>query len=174
MKIINYISVCAMPIFILLIIIQGTIEKKNTFDVFIEGAKEGVKIVFDLFPTLLGLFLAIGLLKSSGIMDFFISILSPIAKKILIPEQILPLIFIRPISGSASTAIATNIMNVNGVDTLIGKIASVIMGSTETTLYTIAVYTSCVKIKKTNGILIAALLADIVSMIVAIVVCNIL
>ena len=174
MQIINHISVYAMPIFILIIIFQGVTEKKNVFDIFIDGAKEGIKIIIDLFPTLLGLFLAIGLLRSSGILDFFIKILSPIAKKIFIPEQVLPLIFIRPISGSASTAIATNIMNINGVDSFIGKIASVIMGSTETTLYTIAIYTSCIKIKKTNGIIAVALIADVISMIVAILVCNFL
>ena len=107
-------------------------------------------------------FLAIGLLRSSGILDFIIKIISPITNILKIPSQILPLAMLRPISGSASMAVATDIMKANGVDTLIGKIASTIMGSTETTLYTIAIYTGVVKIKKTRFILLAALIGDIV------------
>ena len=88
------------------------------------------------------------------------------------PKEIVPLVILRPISGSASMAIATNIIEQNGVDSKIGLIASVIMGATETTLYTIAVYTSSIKVKKTRYILIASLLADITGIISAIIICN--
>ena len=88
------------------------------------------------------------------------------------PKEIVPLAILRPISGSASMAIATNIIKQNGVDSKIGLIASVIMGATETTLYTIAVYTSSIKVKKTRYILIASLLADITGIISAIIICN--
>ena len=100
--------------------------------------------------------------------------MSPILEFFKIPKEIMPLAILRPISGSASLAISTDIMINYGVDSKIGQIASVIMGSTETTLYTIAVYTSCVKIKKTRGILIAALIGDIVGMIASIIICNIM
>ena len=86
----------------------------------------------------------------------------------------MPLAILRPISGSASMAVATDIMTNFGVDSKIGKIASTIMGSTETTLYTIAIYTSCINIKKTRGILIAALAGDIIGMIISTIICNIL
>lgn len=174
MKIINYLSLIAMPIIILIIIGYSFFEKNKVYDIFLEGAKDGVRIVFNLFPTLVGLFVAVGALRNSGILDLIINFLSPIIKVFNIPKEIMPLAILRPISGSASMAIATDIMNTYGVDTKIGKIASTIMGSTETTLYTIAIYTSCINVKKTRGILIAALIGDIVGMLISVIVCNIM
>jgi spore maturation protein B len=171
---VNYISSLAIPLTIILIVIYGVREKKKSFDIFIKGAKEGVEIVFKMFPTLLGIFLSIGLLRSSGIIDFIVKILTPFTNFIEFPSQVMPLALLRPISGSASMAVAVDIMNNYGVDTLIGMITSVIMGSTETTFYTIAIYTSCVGIKKTRGVLIAALAADIAGMIASVVICRIL
>lgn len=174
MKIINYFSLIAMPIIILLIIGFGFFEKNKVYDVFIEGAKEGVGIVYNLFPTLVGLFVAVSVLRNSGIIDLIINFISPIMELFKIPKEIMPLALLRPISGSAAMAIAIDIMNNYGVDSKIGMISSVIMGSTETTLYTIAVYTSCVKIKKTRGILLAALIGDVVGMLVSVLICNFL
>ena len=99
---------------------------------------------------------------------------NPILNILHFPSELMPLALLRPISGSSSIAVATDIMKNCGVDSIIGMMASTIMGSTETTLYTIAIYTSCVKVKKTRYILIAALCADIVGIITSIVVCNIL
>ena len=123
-------------------------------------------------PTLIGLFVAIGALRSSGILDLIINIINPLLSIVKFPTELMPLAMLRPISGSSSIAIATDIMKNYGTDTQLGMMASVIMGSTETTLYTIAVYTSCVKIKKTRYILLAALTADIVGIIVSIIVCQ--
>ena len=173
-NILNYFSNLAIPLTIMVIIIYGVKERKKTFDVFLVGAKEGVEIVIKMLPTLLGIFLAIGLLRSSGIIDFFVNLLIPITDFIKVPSQVLPLALLRPISGSASMAVAVDIMNNYGVDTLVGMITSVIMGSTETTFYTIAIYTSCVGIKKTRGILIPALAADIAGMVVSVLICRIL
>ncbi len=106
--------------------------------------------------------MAISALRCSGILDLISSVLSPLLDLFKFPSEILPLVLVRPISGSASTAIAMNIMENYGVDTIIGLITSTIMGSTETTLYTIAIYTSTVKIKKIRFVLISALIADIV------------
>lgn len=174
MEVLNYISLLAMPVMILIIIGYSFFEKNNVYDLFLDGAKEGVKIVFNLFPTLVGLFVAVGTLRASGILDLIVNSLSSIIDILKIPKEIMPLALLRPISGSASMAIATNIMSNYGVDTKIGQIASTIMGSTETTLYTIAVYTSCISIKKTRGILFAALMGDIVGMIVSIIICNVM
>lgn len=172
MKIINYISVSAIPVIILLIIMNGFFEKNKLFDNFIEGVIDGTKIIYNLFPTLLGLFLAVGMLRTSGLLDYLIKIICPIFIRLNIPPEIIPLAVLRPISGGTSLAIATNIIENYGVDTKIGIIASVIMGATETTLYTIAVYTSCINIKKNRGILLAALSADFISIIVSIIICN--
>ena len=140
MKIINYISIIAMPMVILIIICESLKEKKSVFDIFLKGAFDGIKINLKIFPTLIGLSLAL----------------------------------LRPISGSASMAIATDIIKNSGVDSFIGILASVIMGSTETTLYTIAVYTSSVKIKNTRGILIVALAADLTGIIVSFFICKLI
>lgn len=174
MEVINYLSLTIIPAIILIIVSYSFFEKNNVFDIFVEGAKEGIGIVLGIFPTLVGLFVAVGALRNSGILDLIINFFSPVIHFLKIPKEIMPLAILRPISGSAATAIATDIMNNYGVDSKIGKIASVIMGSTETTLYTIAVYTSCVKIKKTRGILVAALIGDIIGMTASIVICNFL
>ena len=174
MEIINYLSIIAMPIIILIIICYGFFEKTKVYDIFLDGAKEGIGIVYNIFPTLIGLFVAVGALRNSGVLELIINFISPVIKMLNIPSEIMPLALLRPVSGSAAMAVATDIMNNYGVDSYIGKISSVIMGSTETTLYTIAVYTSCVKIKKTRGILIAALIGDAVGMLVSVLVCSIL
>ena len=164
MNFINYISNIAVPATILIIIVYGLIEKQQVFDVFLDGAKEGLKIVVTIFPTLLGLFLSINVLRESGIIDAITNIAMPFLNLLKFPSEILPLALLRPISGSASMAVATDIMSKYGVDSLIGLMTSTIMGSTETTLYTIALYTSAVRIKKTRFVLYAALLADFVGM----------
>ena len=174
MKIINYVSSAIIPIIIVLIIIYGLLEKNKVFDTFVEGAKEGIEIVFNIFPTLIGVFLAVGALRSSGILDAIVSFISPIISFFKIPSEIMPLVLVRPISGSASTAVATDIMNIFGVDSKIGLIASTIMGSTETTFYTIAIYTSCIGIKKIRFVLTAALIADFIGMIFSVVLCSFL
>ena len=173
-SIINYVSSSAIPVVIMLIIIYGLKERIKVFDTFLEGAKEGMEIVIKMLPTLIGIFLAVGALRNSGIIDLIITIISPVINLLEIPSQIMPLALLRPISGSASMAVAVDIMQKYGVDTLTGLITSTIMGSTETTFYTIAIYTSCAGIKKTRGILIAALAADIAGMIASIVICRIM
>lgn len=169
MNVVNYISNIAVPFTILFIIVYGVIEKNKVFDNFLEGAIEGTKILYNIFPTLLGLFLSINVLRESGVIDAIIHFVSPALVLFKIPSEILPLALLRPISGSASMAVATDIMTKYGVDSFIGLITSTIMGSTETTLYTIALYTSAVGIKKTRFVLYAALLADLVGMVVSVV-----
>lgn len=174
LKFVSFLSNLAMPIIILLIVVYGLVERNKVFDTFLDGAKEGISIVVNIFPTLIGLFLAIGALRSSGILDFIIQILSPILEIVHFPSEIMPLALIRPISGSSSIAVATDIMKTYGVDSQIGLMASVIMGSTETTLYTIAVYSSSVGIKKTRFVLWASLIADVVGILTSVVVCRIM
>ena len=174
MQILNFVSNLAMPLVILIIVTYGLIEKNKVFDDFLDGAKEGLGIVISILPTLVGLFIAIGALRSSGILELIIRFVMPFLNMIHFPSEIMPLAMLRPISGSGSIAVATDIMKTYGVDTSIGMIASTIMGSTETTLYTIAIYTSSVKIKKTRFILLACLTADIVGMLVSVGICRIM
>lgn len=163
-----------MPIMILFILGYALKEKVKVYDTFLEGAKEGMEMVFGLLPTLVGIFVAIGALRSSGILDLIVKGITPICQIFDLPSQIMPLALIRPISGSASMAVAVDIMGKWGVDSQIGMIASTIMGSTETTLYTIAIYTACVKIKKIKFTLATALIADFVGILTSILICKIL
>ncbi len=174
MKFIEFFSNLAMPLMIIIIVLYGVIERKKVFDIFLDGAKEGIGVVFNIFPTLVGLFVAIGTLRSSGIIDLIVNFFTPIFNFVNFPTEILPLALIRPISGSSSIAVATDIMKNFGVDSKIGLMASVIMGSTETTVYTIAVYTSSVGIKKTRFVLWAALFADFVGIVTSVIVCKFL
>lgn len=174
MQTINFLSNLAMPLIILMIVTYGLIEKNKVFDNFLEGAKEGMEMVCSILPTLIGLFVAIGALRSSGILDIIIRFITPLLNVIHFPSEIMPLAMLRPISGSGSIAVATDIMKNYGVDSTIGIMASTIMGSTETTLYTIAIYTSCVKIKKTRFVLLASLVADVVGILVSVGICRIM
>ncbi len=172
MTAINYLSNLAIPFTILIILTYGLIEKNKVFDTFLDGAKEGIEIVVKIFPTLIGLFVAIGALRYSGILDFIIKLICPIISFLGIPTEIMPLAILRPISGSASIAIGSDIMTQYGVDSKLGLIASTIMGSTETTLYTIAVYTSVVGVKKTRFVLAAALIGDLIGMLSSVIIWN--
>ena len=174
MKIVSYISTLAIPIVVIIIVLYGILDKKKIYDIFVEGANEGMSIVIKIFPTLLGIFLAVGVLRSSGLLELLTKILSFFTNTIGFPSEVMPLALLRPISGSASLAGATDIMKNYGVDSKIGLITSTIMGSTETTFYTIAVYTSSVGIKKTRFVLFAALLADFVGMITSAIVWNLI
>lgn len=174
MKLINFISNLAMPLIILCIVVYGVIEKNKMFDNFLDGAKEGLEMTINIFPTLVGLFVAIGALRSSGVLDIITHFLTPILNVINFPSELMPLAMLRPISGSSSIAVATDIMKNYGVDSRIGMMASTIMGSTETTVYTIAIYSSCVKIKKTRFVLTAALIGDLIGMLASVVICQIM
>ena len=119
MGIINYISIIAVPFVIFYIVAYGCIAKIKVFDSFLVGCKEGISTVIKIFPTLIGLFLAVSALRNSGILELLSKLLAPILNLFKIPSSILPLMLVRPISGSASTAVAMDIMKNYGVDTII-------------------------------------------------------
>ena len=119
MNFINYISIIAVPFVIFYIVFYGLSERIKVFDVFLDGCKEGTYTVVRIFPTLVALFLAISALRNSGILDLISNILSPLLNICKIPSELLPLILIRPISGSGATAVAMDIMKTYGVDTII-------------------------------------------------------
>ena len=174
MKIVNYISTIAVPVVIIIIVIYGIADKKKVYDIFVEGATEGMSTVIKIFPTLLGIFLAVGVLRSSGLLEIITRALSVFTNKVGFPSEVMPLAMLRPISGSASLAVATDIMKTYGVDSKIGLITSTIMGSTETTFYTIAIYTGSIGVKKIRFVLVAALIADFVGMLTSAIVWNII
>ena len=119
MTFINYFSIIAVPFVIFFIVLYGISEKIKVFDAFLEGCKEGIDTVIKIFPALIALFLAISALRNSGIIDLISNFLSPILTFLTIPSELLPLVLIRPISGSGATAVAIDIMRNYGVDSII-------------------------------------------------------
>lgn len=168
----NYIIMCIVPLMILFIIVIAAKEKKDIFKLFIEGALDGLKVVYNIFPYILAITIAIGLLKSTGALDVILYPFKPILVKFGIPEDIIPLCIMRPLSGGASMSVVMEIFKTSGVDSISGKMASVIMGATETTLYTITILFGAVKIKRIRGVLIAGLIADFIAILTAIIFVN--
>lgn len=162
------IGVVIVPSIIFVIIIIGYIKQVPVFDEFVIGAREGMKSLFSITPTLVGLIVSVSMLKSSGTIDILTSFLKRFCDCIHIPNEIIPLVILKPISGSGSIAILDNIFRSYGVDSIIGKISSVIMGSTETAFYAITVYFGAINIKDTRHTIICAIVADIVGVFIAI------
>lgn len=163
------ISSYILPVTIFFIIIFGFIKKVSLFDTFLSGAKEGLKSTFSIAPSLIGLITAVTMLKASGALDIFTSFISPLTNILGLPAETVPLTLLRPVSGCGSLAIIDSIFSNVGPDSFAGKVASVMMGSTETTFYTIAVYFGAVHIKNTRHAIPAALTADLFSFLMAVI-----
>ena len=156
-----------MPSLIMAILTTGIIKKVPVFTCFMDGAKEGLKTMYSIAPSLIGLIAAISMLKASGGLDLLIQIMSPFTDLLGIPKEVSPLFILKPISGSGSLAMLEQISADNGADSVISKIAAVMTGSTETTFYCIAVYFGATNIKKTGYTVPCALLGDFASMMAA-------
>lgn len=143
-------------------------KKINVFDSFVEGAKDGFQTAVHLIPYLIAMLVAIGMLRASGFFDLLQNVLAPLLKKMNIPLDLIPLILIRPFSGSASNGILVDIIHRFGGDSWVSKMAATIMGSTETTLYIVAVYFGAVNIRHTRHAIPAGLLAEVIGIFVAI------
>lgn len=163
----NSISNYILPFFILLIIGFGLYKRIDVFATFIDGAKKGFDVFLSILPSLTALFLAVQMLKTSQGIDIITKVLSPIADLLEIPVETLPMCILSPISGGGSLSVYESIISEYGPDSYIGRVASVMMGSTETTFYAIAVYFGSVGIKKIRHTAICSLCADFTSFILA-------
>lgn len=162
------ISMLAVPLMIGGIVAFGLFKRINVYDSFVEGAKTGVENMLQIIAPLVGLMVGISMLRASGALDLLCDFLKPVCDKIGLPGQVLPLALLRPVSGSGSVAIVNDLLRSFGADSIIGKIASVMMGSTETTFYTVAVYFGAVGIKNVRHTVKAALCADLCGMLLAV------
>ena len=154
-----------IPLIIALILITAMIKKLPSYELFIDGVEDGMKIVLGIFPPLVAVLTAAYMLRASGTLDLIVSLLSPITN--LIPAEVMPLALIRPISGSGATGILTEILNNYGADSEVGRIASVIMGSTETTFYCLCVYFAKTRVKHNLKAVPFAAVGDIVGILTA-------
>ena len=169
---IDIVSKAVVPVIIASIILFGLVKRVSVYDCFVDGAKEGLETTVRIVPSLIGLLVAISMLRASGALDLITYLLSPVTTLLHIPREILPLALMRPISGSGSIAIVTDLIKTHGPDSFIGNLASVMMGSTETTFYTLAVYFGAAKVRNSRYTLPAALSADLTGIIVSIFVCK--
>ena len=157
-----------------LLIIIYSFKYVDVYDSFILGVKGSFSILKSLFPTMLAMILGVNIFINSGLLDFIISLFRKVFIFINVPEKIIPLALIRPISGSASLAILNNIYSIYGPDSLVGIIGSIMQGSTDTTFYIITLYFGSVGIKKIRYALIAGLFADLIGIVASIVISHIL
>ncbi|MEF2783316.1 spore maturation protein [Erysipelotrichaceae bacterium HCN-30851] len=155
-----------LPVLVLVVVTVALCKRINAYHSFIEGVKDGMGLFSDIYPALLAMMCAIALLRESGLMDIVCSMFATQIKSI--PKEIWPMVFFRPISGNASMAVLADIFQTSGVDSLAGNMASIIQGSTDTTVYVITLYFSSVGIRKIRNALTIGLLADVAGITMAI------
>ena len=161
-----------IPTFLFIALVYAMIKKVDVFDTFVEGAKEGFSTSVKLIPFLVAMLVAIGLLRASGALDLFIDLLTPVLSRFNIPAEVVPLAIMRPLSGSGALGITAEIFNSSGPDSFVGRIASTMQGSTDTTLFVLTVYFGSVGIRRTRHALAVGLLADLTGFIAAITICT--
>lgn len=159
----NYI----IPIIVITIVLHGAFKGLDVFSLFLDGARKGFGTALGIAPALIALILAINMLRSSGALNVLCSFMSPLASLLSIPKELIPQMILSPISGSGSVGIFEAILKQHKPDSYIGRCASVMMGSTETTFYTTAIYYGSVGIKKSRHTIPSALCADFTSFIIS-------
>ena len=168
------VSIVAIPLILLFFLGWGLARKVKVYEVFVEGAKEGFNTAVRIIPYLVAMLMAIGVFRASGAMELFVSLLAPLTDLIGMPAETLPMALMRPLSGSGSLGIMTELMKTHGPDSFIGVLASTMYGSTETTFYVLAVYFGSVNVRNTRHALPAGLIADLFGMLAAVIVCRML
>lgn len=168
----NILSSLILPFLVLIVIVYGIYKHVDIYDAFIEGAKESFPMILTMFPCMLAMVFGVNLFLSSGFLEDILSFTKPVLEMFHIPVQILTLAFLKPISGGSSLAILNSIFETFGVDSIVGKMASIIQGSTDTTIYILTLYFGSVGIKKIRYSLFAGLIADLAGIISAIVIAN--
>ena len=166
----NLISKIVIPLFVLFIIFYGVKKRVNVYDSFLEGAKEGLVMVFHITPTIIAMVFAVNIFLDSHFIDGMLGFLKPLFDFANIPIDILPMAILRPISGTASLAIMNDILANFGPDSFIGRLASTLQGCTDTTIYVLALYFGSIKVTKTRYSLPVGLFADLMGIIAAFVI----
>ena len=165
------VSLWAVPVLLVAIPLVGILRKVKVYDVFIDGAKEGFEVAVKIIPFLVGILVAIGMFRGSGAMDLLMAGLRPLVASIGFPPELVPLAVLRSLTGSGSLAFTTDLVKTYGPDSVIGRTAATMYGSSETTFYVLAVYFGAVGVRRTRHAVPAALIADLVAAIAAVAVC---
>ena len=149
------------PLLLAFTAVYGMSRRVNVYDRLSQGAKEGLEVLLGILPNLVGLMTAVYMLRASGLMEVLGGLLAPVLEKMGIPSETAALLFIRPVSGSGALAIGSELMAAHGPDSYVGRVAAVMLGSTETTFYTVTVYFGSAGVKRTRYAIPAALIADL-------------
>ncbi len=158
---VNLVAIFAIPVIIFIVLIAALVKRVKVYETFTEGAKEGFNVAVRIIPYLVGMFVAIGIFRASGALDFLVALLDPVTRLIGMPAEALPMVLMRPLSGSGSLGIMSDVLKTYGPDSFIGVLVSTIYGSSETTFYVLAVYFGAANIKRTRHAVPAGLLADL-------------
>lgn len=170
MNFLLYVSDYIIPFTIVYIVGFGLVMKVNVYDEFVEGAKDGFKVVNGIMPTLVGLMVAIGIVRASGAFDILSEVIKPLTHIIHFPSELVPLAIVKMFSSSAATSIVLDIFKEYGPDSYLGRITSIMMSCTETIFYTMAVYFMAAGVKKTRYTLAGALVASISGIIASVII----
>jgi spore maturation protein B len=168
MNTVHLASQLIIPLFILLVVAYGFAKKVRVYDSFVSGAKDGIAVGIKIFPYLLAIFIAVKSFQASGAFDFAKELFRGLFIALYVPIEVIAIAIIKPLSGSASLAVFTDIVKTAGPDSLAGMISAVILGSAETTFYVLAVYLGAIGIKRTRYLVSVCVISDIVGMIIAI------
>ncbi|MGK2856719.1 MAG: spore maturation protein [Thermoanaerobaculia bacterium] len=166
------VSLWAIPVLLVLIPGIGALRGVKVYEVFVEGAKEGFDVAVRIIPFLVAILVAIGMFRGAGAMDLLTTALAPALDAVSFPPELFPLAVLRSLTGSGSLAMMTDIVKTAGADSLLAKTAATMYGSTETTFYVLAVYFGAVGVRRTRHAVPAALIADLVAVVAAVVVCR--
>ncbi len=167
-------SVYIIPSLFLLVLGYALLRRVRVFDVFLTGAANGISSAISILPALVGLICSVSMLRASGALDFFAHLLTPWLYRLGMPAEVLPLALLKPVSGSGALALIKDVFDTNGPDSFAGRVASVMLGSSETTFYTLAVYYGAVKIKNTRYSAHAAIIADLAGIAATLFICNLI
>jgi len=168
MKMMMYASDMILPLMFVGIILFGWSKGIKVYDVFVEGAKGGLKTVLGIMPTLIGLMVAVGIIRASGALDLLVKLVQPVTSGLGFPAEALPLTFMRLVSSSAATGLLLDIYKSYGPDSFVGRFVSVMMSCTETVFYTMSVYFMSVKITKTRYTMSGALVANVAGIVASV------
>lgn len=171
---VDFISNLTIPAVILIILLTAYIKGIPVFDTFVEGAKDGAKTAFNILPVMVGFIMAVSVLNASGLIDILTGLVAKPLKLIGIPPEIIPVLLVRPFSGSASLGMFSELIKKYNADSYTGRVLSTIMGSSETVLYTLAVYFGAANVKNTRHAVVVSLVSSYLGMLVAIYICKVL
>lgn len=172
--IVEQISKWSLPVILVFFPLYGMVKGVDVYAAFVEGAEEGFWTCLKVMPYLLGMFLAIGVLRSSGALDAAIGWMAPLTRILRIHPDVVPLMLLRPLSGSGALAVTAEVLRAHGPDSFVGRLASCLQGSTDTTLYVISVYFGSVGIRRHRRVLLTALLADMCAYVASFAACSLM